>query len=316
MNRLILENGARWRDLDTGKIVDPQNLEAAAAPPRQAVLQLFGSLLADGESGSGYTAAAVVAALDGIRPGSVDEIIFKIDSSGGDVAGCKRIIEAMEKRKEKFTGLVVGQCYSAAFLVFMTCHERRAIVDSTLMMHAAHSAGCIEATRTETEWSTSHIAKRLPHLSKSTIKTWCDAHAGRGVYFGAVQAEKLGIVHRWVLGDLRSYRPVADNERPFHHEGGYAPSACQCADCRAKRGSAAAPRAGHEPISIPPLPESLQLVHGCCLMRRGSVGAHAVASQSPAEQEKGAKALRKMLFDHQRQQMARAKARAMSKAEP
>jgi ATP-dependent protease ClpP protease subunit len=290
---------------------------AATAPPRQTVLQLFGPILADGETGKGFTAGQVIDALNSIRPGTVDEIVLQIDSTGGSFEATQRIIDALAERPEKKIGIVVGVCFSGAFLIFMACDERQAIVNASLMMHDAHVAGCIALTRTDSAWAAAHIAKRLPEIPKTTIQTWCDARAGAGVYFGAVQAEKLGIVHRWTVGQLRSYRPVADHERPFKHSGAYNPAACQCAECRAKRASTPEPvaKTKPEPIALPPIPTNLR--GGFLLVSKSQlIPAPASGPSNPADasRREGLKQAWSMLEEWQRGCMARAKARAKAEA--
>lgn len=63
------------------------------------------------------------------------EFIFYIDSAGGSVFGALAVLTLMRHRKLKGTAIVLGECSSAALLLFAACSRRIVTPYSTLLFH-------------------------------------------------------------------------------------------------------------------------------------------------------------------------------------
>lgn len=61
-----------------------------------------------------------------------------INSIGGDVYSCFGLIDIIEQSITPIHGYVYGQAMSAAFPIFISCHERSMSKNSTLMYHDMH----------------------------------------------------------------------------------------------------------------------------------------------------------------------------------
>ena len=77
--------------------------------------------------------ADVVRALLDIPPGS--ECILYIDSAGGSVYGALAVLTLMRHRRLQGTAIVLGECSSAALLLFAACKRRLVTRYSTLLFH-------------------------------------------------------------------------------------------------------------------------------------------------------------------------------------
>src|SRR5262249_34673738 len=77
--------------------------------------------------------ADVVKALLELEPGS--ECTFYIDSAGGSVYGALAILTLIRHRGLNATGIVLGECSSAALLLFAACRNRLVTPYSTLFFH-------------------------------------------------------------------------------------------------------------------------------------------------------------------------------------
>src|SRR5262245_62200999 len=75
----------------------------------------------------------VVKALLDVPEGS--ECVFYIDSAGGSVFGALAVLTLMRQRRLKGTAVVLGECSSAALLVFAACRRRLVTRYSTLLFH-------------------------------------------------------------------------------------------------------------------------------------------------------------------------------------
>lgn len=61
---------------------------------------------------------------------------FYIDSAGGSVYGALAVMTLIRQRRLEATGIVLGECSSAALLIFAACTRRLVTRYSTLMFHA------------------------------------------------------------------------------------------------------------------------------------------------------------------------------------
>ena len=75
----------------------------------------------------------VVKALLEVPAGS--ECVFYIDSAGGSVFGALAVLTLMRHRRLKGTAIVLGECSSAALLLFAACQRRIVTPYSTLLFH-------------------------------------------------------------------------------------------------------------------------------------------------------------------------------------
>jgi ATP-dependent protease ClpP protease subunit len=63
------------------------------------------------------------------------EVVFYIDSAGGSVYGAVAVFTLMRQRRLNGTAVVLGECSSAALLIFAACEHRQVTRLSTLMFH-------------------------------------------------------------------------------------------------------------------------------------------------------------------------------------
>jgi ATP-dependent Clp protease, protease subunit len=77
--------------------------------------------------------ADVIKTLLDISPGG--ECTFYIDSAGGSVYGALAVLTLLRHRRLKGTAIVLGECSSAALLVFAACRRRLVTPYSTLLFH-------------------------------------------------------------------------------------------------------------------------------------------------------------------------------------
>ncbi len=77
--------------------------------------------------------ADVVRALLDIPPGG--ECVFYIDSAGGSVYGAMAVLTLLRYRQMQGTAVVLGECSSAALLLFAGCKRRLVTPHSTLLFH-------------------------------------------------------------------------------------------------------------------------------------------------------------------------------------
>jgi ATP-dependent Clp protease protease subunit len=77
--------------------------------------------------------AEVVKTLLEIRPRG--ECIFYIDSAGGSVFGALAVLTLVRHRQLDTTAIVLGECSSAALLLFAACRRRFVTPYSTLLFH-------------------------------------------------------------------------------------------------------------------------------------------------------------------------------------
>lgn len=63
------------------------------------------------------------------------ECIFYIDSAGGSVYGALAVLTLLRYRQLQGTAIVLGECSSAALLLFAACQRRFVTAYSTLLFH-------------------------------------------------------------------------------------------------------------------------------------------------------------------------------------
>jgi ATP-dependent protease ClpP protease subunit len=77
--------------------------------------------------------ADVVKALLEVPPGG--RCVFYIDSAGGSVYGALAVLTLLRQRRIDATAIVLGECSSAALLLFAACRHRVVTPYSTLLFH-------------------------------------------------------------------------------------------------------------------------------------------------------------------------------------
>jgi ATP-dependent Clp protease protease subunit len=77
--------------------------------------------------------AEVVKALLEVPPRG--ECIFYIDSSGGSVYGALAVLTLLRHRNLHATAIVIGECSSAALILFAACQRRLVTAYSVLLFH-------------------------------------------------------------------------------------------------------------------------------------------------------------------------------------
>jgi ATP-dependent protease ClpP protease subunit len=77
--------------------------------------------------------ADVIKALLDVPPGG--ECTFYIDSAGGSVYGALAVLTLLRHRQLDGTAVVLGECSSAALLLFAACRRRYVTPYSTLLFH-------------------------------------------------------------------------------------------------------------------------------------------------------------------------------------
>jgi ATP-dependent protease ClpP protease subunit len=77
--------------------------------------------------------ADVVKQLLEVPPGG--ECVFYFDSAGGSVFGALAALTLLRYRKLSATAVVLGECSSAAILLFAACRKRLVTAHSTMLFH-------------------------------------------------------------------------------------------------------------------------------------------------------------------------------------
>lgn len=89
----------------------------------------------DEEIGAPSKYRALINILHGAAEGDVIEILF--NSGGGRLDSAVAIISAIFKSEATVVGYVVGDCYSAASMIALACHELHIEEFGTFMVHSA-----------------------------------------------------------------------------------------------------------------------------------------------------------------------------------
>ncbi len=63
------------------------------------------------------------------------DCVFYIDSAGGSVFGALAVLTMLRYRRLKATAMVIGECSSAALLLFAACRKRLVTPYSTFLFH-------------------------------------------------------------------------------------------------------------------------------------------------------------------------------------
>ena len=125
----------------------------------------------------------------GIEPGSKCTIYF--DSPGGNPYTANSLVSMIRRRSLQATGIVTGECSSAAVWPFAACTRRLVTASSVLLFHpmkwqSEEQVGIREAAEWSRHFSSLELEmdKLLVHLfgvaegsdTASLIQQWCDQH--------------------------------------------------------------------------------------------------------------------------------------------
>jgi ATP-dependent protease ClpP protease subunit len=126
--------------------------------------------------------ADVIKALLEIPPRG--ECVFYIDSAGGSVYGALAVLTLMRHRLLDTTAIVLGECSSAALLVFAACRRRFVTPYSTLLFHrmrwqSEKRVGADEAYLwakhfEEMEKDIDNLQVRLFGVGEDQVRTWTE----------------------------------------------------------------------------------------------------------------------------------------------
>jgi ATP-dependent protease ClpP protease subunit len=112
------------------------------------------------------------------------ECVFYIDSTGGSVYGALAVVTLLRQRKLRATAVVLGECSSAALLVFAACEKRIVTPHSTLLFHRMRwqsdkRVGSVEAVRWAKHFETleneiDELQLRLFGRSAERVREWTE----------------------------------------------------------------------------------------------------------------------------------------------
>lgn len=127
------------------------------------------------------------------------ECVFHIDSAGGSVYGTLAVTTLMRYRGIRATAIVLGECSSAAILLFAACQRRLVTRYSTMLFHrmrwqSEKRVGSDEAFLwakhfEEMEKDIDELHIKLFGKAEEQIRQWC----ARGQYVTGTQVVAAGL---------------------------------------------------------------------------------------------------------------------------
>ena len=127
------------------------------------------------------------------------ECVFHIDSMGGSVYGALAITTLIRQRQLQCTGIVLGECSSAAILILAACQRRLVTRYSTLLFHSMRwqsekRVGAREAFSwakhfEEMEHEIDKLQVRLFGSSEDKLREW----TAKGQYINGLQLVEAGL---------------------------------------------------------------------------------------------------------------------------
>jgi ATP-dependent protease ClpP protease subunit len=127
------------------------------------------------------------------------ECILYIDCTGGSVYGALAVTTLIRTRRLVCTGIVLGECSSAAILILAACQKRLVTRYSTLLFHGMRwqsekRVGAREATAwarhfDEMEQEIDRLQVRLFGAGEAKIREWTE----RGDYVTGLQMVEAGL---------------------------------------------------------------------------------------------------------------------------
>jgi ATP-dependent Clp protease, protease subunit len=108
--------------------------------------------------------------------------VFYLDSAGGSVFAALAVLTMMKHREIDGTAIVLGECSSAALLLFAACRRRLVTRYSTLLFHrmrwqsekriGSHEAGHWAKHFTEMEKDIDDLQARLFGVAEEQVRAW------------------------------------------------------------------------------------------------------------------------------------------------
>ncbi len=127
------------------------------------------------------------------------DCVFHIDSMGGSVYGALAITTLIRQRKLQCTGIVLGECSSAALLILAACHKRLVTRYSTLLFHGMRwqsekRVGSQEAYSwakhfESMEQDIDRLQVRLFGAAEDKVREW----TAKGEYISGLQLVEAGL---------------------------------------------------------------------------------------------------------------------------
>ncbi|HEV3257936.1 MAG TPA: ATP-dependent Clp protease proteolytic subunit [Gemmataceae bacterium] len=127
------------------------------------------------------------------------ECVFYIDSAGGSVYGALAVMTLMRHRQLEGTAVVIGECSSAAILLFASCRRRYVTPYSTLLFHrmrwqsdkrvASGEAGLWAQHFAEMERDLDALQARLFGAGEQQVREWTEG----GHYVTGSQVVSAGL---------------------------------------------------------------------------------------------------------------------------
>jgi ATP-dependent protease ClpP protease subunit len=127
------------------------------------------------------------------------ECVFYIDSMGGSVYGALAATTLIRQRQLQCTGIVLGECSSAAILIFAACQKRLVTRFSTLLFHRMRwqSDKRVEAQEAALwarhfegmEKDIDDLQARLFGTAESQVREW----TAKGQYVTGLQIAEAGL---------------------------------------------------------------------------------------------------------------------------
>jgi ATP-dependent protease ClpP protease subunit len=110
------------------------------------------------------------------------QCVFYIDSAGGSVFGALAVVALLKHRQIDATAIVIGECSSAALLLFAACRRRLVTRFSTLLFHrmrwqSEKRIGSFEASHwarhfAEMEKDIDDLQARLFGSAEKQVRAW------------------------------------------------------------------------------------------------------------------------------------------------
>jgi ATP-dependent protease ClpP protease subunit len=98
------------------------------------------------------------------------EVVFYIDSAGGSVYGALALVSLIRLRRLKVTVVVLGECSSAALLIFGISRRRFVSPISTLLFHRMRWQSEKRVDSLEAKQWTEHFLRLETDLEELTLK--------------------------------------------------------------------------------------------------------------------------------------------------
>jgi ATP-dependent protease ClpP protease subunit len=127
------------------------------------------------------------------------QCVFYIDSAGGSVFGALAVLTLLKHRAIEATAIVIGECSSAALLLFAGCRHRLVTRYSTLLFHrmrwqSEKRIGSFEASHwarhfAEMEKDIDDLQARLFGAAEEQVRAW----TANGEYVTGAQIVAAGL---------------------------------------------------------------------------------------------------------------------------